>query len=162
MANSQIVTTITTVTTETCPSWGTTFDAFVETSSEPTSGDTYRFLRRNSFQSLASFPPLAVAALLIRDEYENLYDFCSQDISMPEDGQYQGLAVIGHPGIGQWPLHCLSPEDCLTVMSRQVAISVVCAPSSRVRREAHRVSVRVRQGLDFQQRRSPDPYSTVG
>ena len=152
---------IITYTTQLCLSWGTTFDDLVKTGSDPTTRDTYRFIRKSSFQSQASFRTLD-ADLLIRDEYENLYDFCSQDISMPEDGQYQGLAVIGHPGIGQSPLHCLSPEDCLTVMSRQVAISVVCAPSSRVRRKAHRDSIPAEHDLDFQQRPSPKVYSRVG
>ena len=146
-----------------CPFWGRTFDSFVETSSDPTTGDTYRFISVSSFRGLARFKnTLITDPLLIRDEYERLYNFCSQESSeLPFKGSGHGVAVIGHPGIGQ-SLHCASPEDCLMVMYRQVTVSVVCALSPRVRSKAHRVSIRAEPDLDFQRHGGPSPYSGVG
>jgi len=110
-----------------CPLWGKDFDdlvgfddlvkAGVEAGSDPTTGDRYHFIRPESFQQHLSFLPiLHVNALLIRDEYQQLYNFLSQK-SLPTRrvgvGAYSGVAVIGQPGIGQLQLHCVSPEDYL-------------------------------------------------
>ena len=82
-------------------------------------------------------------ALLIREEYDELYNFLSQK-SLPTGrigDAYSGSAVIGHPGIGQLRLHRVFPDDCLMVMFRQVTVSVVYALSPPVRTKAHRVPI---------------------
>ena len=125
-------------------------------------GNKYRFIRRSWFNLLS---PVKTAtdepAILIRDPYEALYSVLTQRSSPrgPED-PYSGIAVIGQPGIGQW--HCVSLEDCLMVMCRQVAVSAVCAPSPPVRKKAYRVSVRAGHHLDFRGRRGPKAYSILG
>ena len=69
-------------------------------------------------------------ALLIREEYEVLYGFFTEVSSAKKlRGPYSGVAITGHPGIGQLQLHCISPENRLMVMCRQVTVSSLYAPS---------------------------------
>jgi hypothetical protein len=97
---------------EKCALWGRGFDDFVETAQ---TGE-YRFIRRSWFELLQpSFEvlrplvmPLNDTALLIRDEYEELYNFFSQESTPTPQNLYSGCAVIGHPGIGQSLLHRLA------------------------------------------------------
>jgi len=81
MASSQN----TTYTSYSCPLWGKNFDVlveldkFVETGSDTTTGDSYRFIRYELFQQHLSFLPTPkVDALLIRDEYQQLYKLLSE------------------------------------------------------------------------------------
>ena len=71
-------------------------------------------------------------ALLIRDQYEELYSFLTQRSSLRLGYSYSGNVVTGHPGIGQLQLYCISQENRLMVMYRQVALSAMCAPSPLV------------------------------
>ena len=145
MASSQS----TTYTSYPCLLWGKKFDDLVETvetGSDPTL-KPYRFIRYESFEQHLSFLEIPIViALLIRDEYNELYNFLSRK-SLPTGrilgDAFSGSAVIGHPGIGQLRLHRVLPEDCLIgmVMFRQVSVSVVHALSPPVRTKAHRVPI---------------------
>ena len=48
--------------------------------------------------------------LLIRDEYEQLYNLVSEEST---EFAYSGFAIIGHLGMGQLQLHWVSAEVCL-------------------------------------------------
>jgi hypothetical protein len=134
--------------------WGGKFDDLVKTGSDPATGEKYRFIPQSSLELIGPFEfQLDDDALLIRDEYEQLYQFLLRESSpIGSRKTYSGIAVIGQPGIGQLRLHCVSPEACLLVMCREVAVSAVCAPSPPVRKKAHRVSIRVGHHMDFQRR----------
>ena len=48
-----------------------------------------------------------MTVLLICDEYEKLYKLiCEEAPPIMIDDVYSGVAVIGHPGIGQLQLRC--------------------------------------------------------
>ena len=144
-----------------CPLWGKKFEDIVETAVDP-AGNTYHFIHGSWFDLLS---PMMTAteesAMLIRDPYEALYNCVTRRSSLggPRDS-YSGIAVIGQPGIGRW--HCVSLEDCLMVMCRQVAVSAVCAPSPPVRKKAYRVSIRAEHHLDFRGRRGPKACCILG
>ena len=75
-----------------------------------TADDRYRFILNESFRQHFSLLPIPKEDLLIRDEYQRLYNLLCQK-SLPRlGGAYSGVAVIGHPGIGQLQLHCVSPD----------------------------------------------------
>ena len=135
------------VTTYPCPLWGKSFDDFAETSLD----STYRHISPSWFRTLDDLGiSMPTTALLIRDEYENLYKLiCKEAPPIMVRGAYTGVAVIGQPGIGQLQLHCISPEG-LTVMLRQVVVSELCAPSPLEHRKTHCVSNCCGRHLDFQ------------
>ena len=139
----------TTYATYPCPLWGKRFDDSVETRLDPATRTTYRHISRSSLQN--SKIHMRVTALLIRDEYEKLYKLISEEAPPIKVGdEYSGVAVIGQPGIGQLQFHCVSSEDCLTVMFRQVAVSELCTPSPPEPKKTHCVSNSCGRHLDFQ------------
>ena len=80
-------------------------------------------------------------------------------ITRTADLEYSGCAVIGQPGIGEWPLHHVSPEHCLMA---NVGVSVVCVPSLPMRKAAHHVSMRFGRQMDFQRWQGPEAQCILG
>jgi hypothetical protein len=134
-----------------CPLWGRDVGDLVQSGVDPETHATYRFINRSSFDLLSPLIlPMAPEALLIRNTYENLYDLLSESSLPTRPGSvYTGFTVIGQPGIGRLQLHCVSPEDCLMVIFRQVAVSGICTPSPPMRKEAHCLSIRIGHHMDF-------------
>jgi len=86
-----------------CPLWDRGFDPLLQHAS--INNSKYCFINRSSFELPAPLRgPMDEDPLLIRHEYEKLYDLISGGIGFA----CSGFAVIGHPGIGQLQLHCLA------------------------------------------------------